>query len=147
MAMPYSGAAIPFTVTEVPLSSLGSGTALARTIPVTLVVRPVPKMVTMDPAVAPATKLAALVMLASVNTGPRPTVSAALAVRLSEPLTPRIVKLKAPSGVFAVVLTTSVEVPGVVEEGEKLQVAPAGRSLQDKLTTALKEPRAAIVTV
>ena len=75
------------------------------------------------------------------------TFSSALAVR-AKPLTPKTVKVTAPSGVVADVLTVSVAVPGGAGLGEKLQLTPAGKPLlQDRLTEAVKPPLAIMLTV
>lgn len=44
-------------------------------------------------------------------------------------------------------VTVSVELPGFSEAGEKLQAAPAGTPLHDRLTVSLEGLRAVTVTV
>ena len=74
------------------------------------------------------------------------TVRLAVAVRLSEPLTPVTVNVTTPGGVVAAVLTVRVEVPGADGFGAKLHAAPLGRPLQERFTVALKPPLALIET-
>ena len=53
---------------------------------------------------------------------------------------PLTAKVKIPSGVVADVLTVMVGVPGGAGLGEKLQLAPSGRPLHDRVTGTLKPP-------
>ena len=53
---------------------------------------------------------------------------------------PLIEKVKIPSGVVADVLTVMVDVPGGAGLGKKLQLAPPGRPLHDRVTGTLKPP-------
>ena len=76
------------------------------------------------------------------------TTSPTVAVRVSTPLVPVIVSVGLPAGVFAAVLTVSVELPApVTVAGLKEAVAFAGRPLADRFTVPVNPLRAPTVTV
>lgn len=81
------------------------------------------------------------------KSGTAATFSSAVAVLTSEPLVPATVKVTVPGTVLLVVLSVRVEVPGGAGLGEKLQLAPEGRPLQDRLTEGLKPVTAPMETV
>jgi hypothetical protein len=75
------------------------------------------------------------------------TVSVTLEVCVTPPPVALIVRLEEPTGVLALVVTVSVELPEppLTLAGEKLAVAPAGSPLTLKLTALLKPPVAAML--
>src|ERR1700733_2683133 len=75
------------------------------------------------------------------------TVSATLPLWVSVPLVPVMLSVELPSGVVALVLTVSVELPDpVTVDGEKLASAPAGSPLALSVTAPLKPLTAPMFT-
>src|SRR5580700_8268457 len=76
------------------------------------------------------------------------TTNVTVAVCVSEPLVPVIVKVALPVGVLLVVVTVSVEVPDpLTDEGENDGVAPLGSPLALRLTAPLNPLMAPTFTV
>src|SRR5580700_11210764 len=76
------------------------------------------------------------------------TTNVTVAVCVSEPLVPVIVKVGLPVGVLLVVVTVSVEVPDpLTDEGENDGVAPLGSPLALRLTAPLNPLIAPTFTV
>jgi hypothetical protein len=83
-----------------------------------------------------------------VGGGAGSTTSVVVLVRVREPLVPAIMGVEAPDGVFAVVVTVSVEVPPpVIDVGTKVEVVLAGRPLTARLTVPAKPFTAPTVMV
>jgi len=76
------------------------------------------------------------------------TLRVVVAVLVSEPLVPLMVRVKLPVGVLVAVAMVSVELlPALTEAGLSEAVAPAGRPLTLKLTEPVKPPIALVLTV
>ena len=86
-------------------------------------------------------------MLRMKSGGGALTVKLAVAVRVSPPPMPFTVKVTGPAGVVTEVVTVNADVPDAGAGGLKLQLAPLGKPLQERVTGELKPPTAVRVTV
>jgi len=75
------------------------------------------------------------------------TVKLAVAVRVRPPPIPLTVKVTVPVGVVSEVLTRRATVPGEAGLGVKLQLAPLGKPLQERVTWPLNPLIEVMVTV
>src|SRR5947199_296837 len=75
----------------------------------------------------------------TVKSGGRFTVSVTVAVRVTPPLVPVIVRVAGPTGVVCAVVTVSVAVPApAMDDGANVAVAPAGSPLTLNATELVK---------
>ena len=84
----------------------------------------------------------------TVKSGGRFTVSVTVAVRVTPPLVPVIVRVAGPTGVVDRVATVSVAVPApAMDDGANVAVAPAGSPLTLNATEPVNPFRAVVDTV
>ena len=84
----------------------------------------------------------------TVKSGGRFTVSVTVAVRVTPPLVPVIVKVEGPTGVVCAVVTVSVAVPApAIDDGANVAVAPAGSPLTLSATEPVNPFSTAVETV
>ena len=84
----------------------------------------------------------------TVKSGGRFTVSVTVAVRVTPPLVPVIVRVAGPTGVVCAVVTVSVAVPApAMDDGANVAVAPAGSPLTLNATESVNPFRAVVDTV
>jgi hypothetical protein len=83
----------------------------------------------------------------TVKSGAPVTFKVTVALCVSEPLVPVIVRVEAPTGVLDAVVTVRVELaPGPIADGLKEAVAPAGNPLTLSPTLPVNEPTAPTLT-